>query len=226
MPSRSKSSLATLCPAVAAGLFLWNCDFHSHFLTPNTGRELFRKVAIPVCFQLRLLWHTKCNSTGMILLITTSAYGQECATALLAATRIRTELARDIRTALLRLREQEFTAVILDESLLEPSAKTIDLLVKHLGRAVPVFVNLAVSRMERVVRDVQAALRRAEQERSLARNAAEADLRSQLRGELTGILLWTQQALEIPSLPSAAEAKLKSVYEVADKIRTRLGVAT
>ncbi len=162
----------------------------------------------------------------MILLITTSAYGQECATALLAATRIRTELARDIRTALLRLREQEFTAVILDESLLEPSAKTIDLLVKHLGRAVPVFVNLAVSRMERVVRDVQAALRRAEQERSLARNAAEADLRSQLRGELTGILLWTQQALEIPSLPSAAEAKLKSVYEVADKIRTRLGVAT
>ncbi|MBZ5629439.1 MAG: hypothetical protein LAO06_11310 [Acidobacteriia bacterium] len=161
----------------------------------------------------------------MILLITTSAHGQECTVALLAATRIKTELARDIRTALVRLREQEFAAVVIDESLLEPSAKTIDMLVKHLGRAAPIFVNLAVSRMERVVRDVQAALRRAEQERSLARHAAEADLRSQLRGELTGILIGTQQALETPALPSAAEAKLKSVYEMADKIRSRLGVA-
>ena len=162
----------------------------------------------------------------MILLITTSAFGQECATALLAATRIKTELARDVRTALIRLREQEFTAVIIDESLLEPSAKTIDMLVKHLGRAIPIFVNLAVSRMERVVRDVQAALRRAEQERVLARSAAESELRSQLKGELTGILLWTQQALETPALPSAAEAKLKSVYEMADKIRARLGSAS
>ncbi len=160
----------------------------------------------------------------MILLITNSSLGQECAAALLAATRLPTELARDIRAALIRLREKEFTAVVLDESLLEPSAKTIDLLVKHLGRAVPVFVNLAVSRMERVIRDVQAALRRADQERSLARTAVEADLRSQIKGELTGILLWTQQALETPALPSAAEAKLKSVYEVADKIRARLGV--
>jgi hypothetical protein len=145
--------------------------------------------------------------------------------ALLAATRTKTELARDIRTALMRLREQEFSAVVIDESLLEPSAKTIDMLVKHVGRAVPVFINLAVSRMERVVRDVQAALRRAEQERSVARHAVESDLRSQLKGELTGILLWTQQALEVPALPSAAESKLKSVFDAADKIRSRLGVA-
>jgi hypothetical protein len=161
---------------------------------------------------------------GMILLITTSSNGQECAKALLAATRIKTELAHDMRTALIRLREQEFSAVVIDESLLEPSAKTIDMLVKHVGRAVPVFVNLAVSRMERVVRDVQAALRRAEQERSMARHAVESDLRSQLKGELTGILLWTQQALEVPALPSAAESKLKSVFEVAEKIRIRLGL--
>jgi hypothetical protein len=161
----------------------------------------------------------------MILLITTSSNGQECVKALLAATHTKTELARDIRTALMRLREQEFSAVVIDESLLEPSAKTIDMLVKHVGRAVPVFVNLAVSRMERVVRDVQAALRRAEQERSMARHAVESDLRSQLKGELTGILLWTQQALEVPALPSAAESKLKSVFDAADKIRSRLGVA-
>jgi hypothetical protein len=162
----------------------------------------------------------------MILLITNSSRGQECATTLLAATRIKTELAPDIRTALARLRDQEFSAVVIDESLLEPSAKSIDMLIKHLGRAVPVFVNLAVSRLERVVRDIQAALRRAEQERSMARVAVESDLRSQLRGELTGILLWTQQALELPALPAAAESKLRSVYEVADKMRERLGLAS
>ena len=160
----------------------------------------------------------------MILLITNSSHGQECAKALLAATRIKTEFASDIRTALTRLSDHEFTAVVIDESLLEPSAKSLDMLVKHLGRAIPIFVNLAVSRMERVVRDVQAALRRAEQERSMARHAVESELRSQLKGELTGILLWTQQALETPALPSVAESKLKSVYEAADKMRARLGV--
>jgi hypothetical protein len=162
----------------------------------------------------------------MILLITKSSNGQEYAASLLAATRIKTELVPDIRTALARLRDQEFSAVVIDESLLEPSAKSIDLLIKHLDRAVPVFVNLAVSRMERVVRDIQAALRRAEQERSMARVAVEFDLRGQLRGELTGILLWTQQALELPALPAAAESKLRSVYETADKMRERLGLAS
>jgi hypothetical protein len=80
--------------------------------------------------------------------------------------------------------------------------------------------------MERVVRDVQGALQRAEQERRLARHAAEFDIGGQLRTELTGILLSTQQALETPALPAAAEAKLKTVFEMADRIRTRLGVAS
>jgi hypothetical protein len=161
----------------------------------------------------------------MILLITNSSNGQECAKALLAATRIKTEVAADIRTALGRLRDQEFSAVVIDESLLDPGSKSLDMLVKHAGRAVPVFVNLAVSRMERVVRDVQAALRRVEQERSIARQAAESELRSELKGELTGILLWTQQALEDPGLSSSAESKLKCVFEAADKMRSRLGAA-
>ncbi|MGI9104003.1 MAG: hypothetical protein ACR2IF_16300 [Terriglobales bacterium] len=161
----------------------------------------------------------------MILLITTSAHGQECATAIRAATRRNTELTVDIRTAIARLQEREFSAVVIDESLLEPSAKHIDVLIKHAGTAVPIFVNLAISRMDRVVRDVGAALRRADQERSIARKAAETELRSQFKGELTGILLWTQQALELPSLPAAAQSKLKSVYEVADRMRTRLDAA-
>jgi len=161
----------------------------------------------------------------MILLITNSTHGQECATTLLAATRIKTEIAREVRTALARLREQEFDAVVIDESLLDPTAKTVDMLVKYSGRAVPIYLNLAVSRKERVARDVQAALRRAEQERQLVRHAAEFDLRGELKDELTGILLSIQQALETPALPAAAEVKLQTVGQMADKIRERLGVA-
>jgi hypothetical protein len=160
----------------------------------------------------------------MILLITSSAHGQSCAKALLASTRIKTELVADVRTALNRLREDSFSAVVLDESLLEASAKQIDILLKHLGTAVPVFVNLGVSRTDRVVRDVLLALRRVDQERALARKAVEWELRSQLKGELTGILLWTQQAMAVPSLPTAAETKLKSVVELADRMRTRLEI--
>lgn len=160
----------------------------------------------------------------MILLITSSAHAQSCAKALLASTRIKTEVVPEVRTALNRLREDSFSAVVLDESLLEPSAKQIDILLKHLGTAVPVFVNLGISRTDRVVRDVLLALRRVDQERVLARKAVEWELRSQLKGELTGILLWTQQAMAVPSLPAAAETKLKSVVELADRMRSRLEI--
>lgn len=160
----------------------------------------------------------------MILLITTSDHGQNCAKALLASTRLKTEVVTDVRSALNRLREDGFSAVVLDESLLEASAKQIDILLKHLGTAVPVFVNLGISRTERVVRDVVLALQRVDQERALARKAVEWELRSQLKGELTGILLWTQQAMAVPALPAAAETKLKSVYELADRMRTRLEI--
>src|SRR5512146_462105 len=109
----------------------------------------------------------------MILLITTSPQGQNCAKALLASTHVKTELVCDVRAAMNRLREEAFSAVILDESLLEPSAKQIDILLRHLGTALPVFVNLAISRTDRVVRDVLAALRRVEQERIQARKSVE-----------------------------------------------------
>lgn len=158
----------------------------------------------------------------MILLITASVHGQDCATSLLAAARVKVQLAPDLRTALNHLRESEYSAVVIDESLAEASPSQLDVLVKHVGTAVPVFVNLAISRADRVVRDVMAALRRVEQERTIARRSVEWELRSELKGDLTGILLSTQQALALPALPPGAESKLKSVYELADRMRARL----
>src|SRR4051812_49322978 len=131
----------------------------------------------------------------MILLITASANGPECAKALVSAARLKAEVARDLLTALNRLRENEYTAVIIDESMTDGSGKHLEVLFKHLGTAVPVFVNLGISRKERVVRDVVTALRRLEQEKTMARQSVEWELRSQLKGDLTGILLSAQEAL-------------------------------
>lgn len=162
---------------------------------------------------------------GMILLVTSSASGTECAKAIAAAAHAKTEVAPDLLAAVNRLRETEFTAVVLDESMASASAAQLEAVFKHLGTAVPVFVNLGISRKDRLVRDVMTALRRVEQEKNLARRSVEWELRSQLKGDLTGILLSAQQALQTHALPSAVEAKLKNVCELADRMRTRLSAA-
>jgi len=161
----------------------------------------------------------------MILLITSSANGPDCARALLAASQVKAEVAPDLRTALNRFRENEYAAVVIDDNAANASAAQLDVLLKHLGTAVPVFVNLGISRTDRVVRDVLTAMHRVEQEKALARRSVEWELRSQLKGDLTGILLAAQQALDVPTLPSPAATKIKSVCELADRMRTRLSTA-
>ncbi len=162
----------------------------------------------------------------MILLITNSVNGPECARALSSASQAKAELASDLHAALNRLRENEYSAVVVDDGIANASPTQLDVLFKHLGTAVPVFVNLGISRKERVVRDVVAAMKRLEQEKSLARRSVEWELRSQLKSDLTGILLSAQQALDMPTLPGAAVNKIKNVCELADRMRTRLSTAS
>jgi hypothetical protein len=51
------------------------------------------------------------------------------------------------------------------------------------------------------------------------RKAAQSELRSQLKDELTGILLWSDEALGVAGLPPAAEAKVRSICELAGRTR-------
>ena len=164
-------------------------------------------------------------STDMILLITNSSNGADCARALSAAAHVKAELASDAQAAMHHLRENEYSAIVIDDAAANVSSSQLDVLFKHLGTAVPVFVNLAISRKDRVVRDVTTALNRLEQEKDLARRSVEWELRSQLKGDLTGILLSAQQALDLPALPGPAATKLKHVCELADRMRMRLSTA-
>ncbi|MBV9086659.1 MAG: hypothetical protein JOY79_04185 [Acidobacteriaceae bacterium] len=72
------------------------------------------------------------------------------------------------------------------------------------------------------MRDVRAALRRHEKQYAVAQHAAETALRSELNEALTGILLSSQLALSVPALPPPAEAKMRSVYQLAMDMRLRL----
>lgn len=135
----------------------------------------------------------------------------------------RLEGAGSIRAALSRLRQKEFSAVILDQNLVDSDPTALETLVQHFGRATPVYVNLALHSTDRVVREVRMALARREVEQGIAARAAAATLGNELRNAVTGILLSTQLALQSTSLPEDAQSKLRTVCELAESMRSRLG---
>lgn len=162
----------------------------------------------------------------MILLITVSGRGEDCARDVARATGEETRVAASLRKAGALLRAHEFSAVVVDQTVLDAEPAAVDSCLQAAGTAIPIFVNFAISRTERVVSDVRAGLVRRERERTLAMRDAESRLRSELNGAVTGILLSSELALAQPALPAAVEDKLKSVYELASQMRSRLKTAS
>ena len=160
----------------------------------------------------------------MILLITPSAKAETCAEAVRRATNEQVEIASNLRQATVQVRAQEYEAVVIDQFLVDAEPDESDLLVQHVEGGIPVYVNLAISGVERVVRELRAALSRRKKEVSVARKGAELALRSELKGDVTALLLSCEMALNVPDLPSAAAAKIRSVYDLAKEIRLKVGL--
>jgi hypothetical protein len=158
----------------------------------------------------------------MILLITSSRRAPEYSIALGNAIGEETEIANTAKQALAQLRNGEYSAMVIDEAFVESEPDAIDMLLRHAGMAVPVYVNLAISGPQRVIRDLKVTLRRQEESRMIAIRAAESLLRTELRGAVTGILLSTELALRTPDLPIDAAEKMRSVCQLATEIRSRL----
>ena len=158
----------------------------------------------------------------MILLVTTSARAKEYAAALDRGTGHKAEVASTVPLALSRMRAAEYEAIAVDQSLLEADFRAFDTLLNHCGMAMPIYVNLALHSAERIAREVQVALRRADQEKIVAMRAAERVLRNQLRDEVTGILLNSELALRQQSLPPEFAEKMRSVRQLAEKMRARM----
>ena len=118
----------------------------------------------------------------MILLVTTSSRAKECAAALEQGTGHKTHVASSVPQAVSKLEAVDYEGLAIDQSVLESDFRALDTLLNHCGLAMPLHINLALHSTERVVRELQAALRRAEKERLVAVHAAGQVLRSQQIG--------------------------------------------
>ena len=160
----------------------------------------------------------------MILLITASSRAKECAAALETSARQNVDLAHSVPRALAKLQRTEYDTLVIDESLVEIDDSAVNALLNHAGMAMPIYINLGLHRTERLVREVIAGLARKHAERIGAKRSAITELQSQLRGDLTGILLASELALRESALPPRVADRINSVHRLAEQIRTRLEV--
>jgi len=158
----------------------------------------------------------------MILLVTPSERAPECAAALHEATGEGIAVAESLAQAATLLRAEGYLAVVLDQYLLETEPHEAENTLEHTGTAILVQVNLAISGMERLVREVRAALQRRQREEVRARQAAIGRLHSELNGTITALLLSSELALETPGLPAATGEKIEAVHELVKKLRKQL----
>jgi DNA-binding NtrC family response regulator len=159
----------------------------------------------------------------MILLITPSARGPECAATLNESTGNETHWAENLQQAMARLREQTYSAVVIDQFILENEPAESDQVLEHLDTAFPVYINFAVSGMERLVREVRSGLHRRKREETQARRSVEQQFRSEMGESLTSMLLSCELAMSVPGVPGPAAEKIRAVDNLAREMRLRLG---
>ncbi len=94
--------------------------------------------------------------------------------------------------------------------------------MRHLGTAIPLQMNLAISGSARLAREVRAAVRRRHYEELAARRAAVGTLQCELNGTVTALLLSCELALSVPGLSTAATEKIESAHELVKKLRSQL----
>jgi hypothetical protein len=160
----------------------------------------------------------------MILLITSLGRAQDCAKALQETAAEPVQVAATLGQAVAQLQSHEFSAVIIDQLLLDAEPDDVETILKHMGAAVPVYSNFAISGIERVSRELRSALHRRKRELLVARQEAEQTLRSELKDTITALLLSCEMALDVPNLPLFAETKMRAVDALAKEMRTKLGV--
>jgi hypothetical protein len=161
----------------------------------------------------------------MILLITPSARGQQCADSLRVATNEETHWAQNPHAASGRLRQHAYSAAVIDQFLLETEPEESDQMLEHLGTAFPVYINFGITGMERLVREVRSALHRRKREETSARRAVEDQMRSEMRETLTAMLLSCELAMSVPNVPAYAVEKIRAVDSLARALSVRLEVS-
>jgi len=160
----------------------------------------------------------------MILLITSSARGQQCAESLSEATGLQTHWAQTLQAAVTYLREQTYSAAVIDQFLVETEPEESDKMAEHLGTAFPVYINFGVTGMERLLREVRSALHRRKREEAAARRAVTEQMCSEMRETVTAMLLSCELAMSVPDIPVPASERIRAIDNLVRELRQRLQV--
>lgn len=157
----------------------------------------------------------------MILLITPQSRVPELASLVQANTSQETQWAQTVQEAATRLREHPYSAAIIDQFLLETEPDESDQMIEHLGTAYPVYINFAVTGLDRLVREVRSALHRRNREELAARRAVAEQMQSEMRETLTVMLLSCELAMSVPEVPRLAADKIRTIDTLARELRLR-----
>ena len=160
----------------------------------------------------------------MILLITPQSRGPELASLVQANLSQEIQWAQTLQEAATRLREHSYSAAIIDQFLLETEPDESDQMIEHLGTAFPVYINFVVTGLDRLVREVRAALHRRNREELAARRAVAEQMQSDRRDTLTVMLLSCELAMSVPDVPLLAAEKIRTIDTLARELRLRLEV--
>ncbi len=120
------------------------------------------------------------------------------------------------------LQSAEFSAVLVDQWATEAEPGQADYLIHHLGGAVPVFVNFGISGLERISRELRAALYRRGRETLLAQQNARILLRNSFKDDVTALLLSCGVILDDPALSPGLAVRVQTIEAIANRMKERL----
>jgi hypothetical protein len=154
----------------------------------------------------------------MILMVTVAQRAAECGARLQQASGEQVLTAQNLLEATTLLRAASYALVIFDQNLIETVPHESATALAHLGGAWSLDINFALTGIDRLVDQVQSALKRRERERTAARSGAVRALHSELNDGLATILLECGAALELPDLPPSAAERFDTIRQAAQKI--------
>jgi hypothetical protein len=125
----------------------------------------------------------------------------------------------------MRLREQNYSAVIVDQFLLETEPEESNRMLEHLGTVLPSTSTLRGPAWSgwcaRYARRCTGVLR----EETSARCAVEEQMRSGMGETLTLMLLSRELAMAVPGVPVPAVEKIRAINNLARELRVQLNAA-
>ena len=157
-----------------------------------------------------------------ILMVTGIEGARNCADVMAKHLGMDVEVADGRKAALSILRQREFAAVVVDDTIAECDPVAAQAIWERAGLAIPLQINFALCGAARLIRDIRAALHRREREQMVARQAAAVAIESELKSTVAGLLLHSELALSSSEAGSAIAERLRLVADLAGNLRRKL----